>query len=192
MSSTIVALRSDLARLDGPSWQAADAGEPESTGSRSELIFEIRGPVAAIGDQAQLLRDRVANGGTCWTAISEGLQDIEQTVTRVSRLLCELAETHAPGAGPGEALRRASTDLVQFARSVGAKSDAIDDGPTAVHLARGERPISELPGGPPTIECPRGRLGGPCCSSGRRPVLAPRDTRRGGVAGDQGSPGRPR
>ena len=146
MSSTIVALRSDLARLDGPSWQAADAGEPESTGSRSELIFEIRGPVAAIGDQAQLLRDRVANGGTCWTAISEGLQDIEQTATRVSRLLCELAETHAPGAGPGEALRRASTDLVQFARSVGAKSDAIDDGPTAVHLARGERPISELPG----------------------------------------------
>jgi DNA-binding NarL/FixJ family response regulator len=145
MSSTFVALRSDLARLDGPSWQAADAGEPESTGSRSELIFEIRRPVAAIGDQAQLLRDRVANGGTDWTAISEGLQHIEQTATRVSRLLCELAETHAPGAGPGEALRRASADLVQFARSVGAKSDA-DGGPTAVHLACGERPIRELPG----------------------------------------------
>jgi DNA-binding NarL/FixJ family response regulator len=145
MSSTVVPLSSDLARLDGPSWHAADAGELGSTRSRSQLIPDIRGELAAIRGQAQLLRDRVANGGTDWTAISEGLQHIEQAATRVSRLLCELAETRAPGAGPGEAVRRASTDLVQFARGVGAKSDAIDDGPTAAHLARGERPISELP-----------------------------------------------
>jgi DNA-binding NarL/FixJ family response regulator len=139
MSSTVVPLSSDLARLDGPSWHAADAGEPGSTRSRSQLIPDIRSELTAIRGQAQLVRDRVANGGTDWTAISEGLQHIEQAATRVSRLLGELAETRA------QAVRRASTDLVQFARGVGAKSDAIDDGPTAVHLARDERPISELP-----------------------------------------------
>jgi len=139
MSSTIVPLSSDLARLEGPSWHAADAGEPESTRSRSQLIPGIRSELAAIRGQAQLLRDRVANGGTDWTAISEGLQHIEQAVTQVSQLLGELAETRA------QAVHRASTDRVQFARGVGAQGDAIDDGPTAVHLARGEPPISELP-----------------------------------------------
>jgi DNA-binding NarL/FixJ family response regulator len=110
------------------------------------VIPDIRSELAALRAQVQLFRDRVANGGTDWTAISEGLQHVEQAASHVSQLLCELVETPAPGAGPAEALCRASTDLVQFARGVGANSDATHDGPTALRLARGEQPVSELPG----------------------------------------------
>jgi signal transduction histidine kinase len=91
-----------------------DAGEADADPSPAQLIHEIRTLLAAIRDQVELLRYRVANGRTDQAPIAQGLQRIEAAATQVSQLVYELAVSRAPQEVRGAGLRPALAQVVQF------------------------------------------------------------------------------
>jgi DNA-binding CsgD family transcriptional regulator len=112
---------------------------------RGQQIHDIRTLLAAIRDQAQLLRSRTADAGTDWAALAECLQYIEEAATHLGRLIDAIADSPMSRAGSSAGLVRSPTDLIQFARAVETTSDASDHGPLTTCLAGGERPFSQLP-----------------------------------------------
>jgi DNA-binding NarL/FixJ family response regulator len=123
-----------------------DAGEPDSDPSHAQLVYEIRTLLAAIRDQVELLRYRVANGRTDQAPIGQGLQRIEAAATQVSQLVYELAESRAPQEVRGAGLRPALAHVVQFDQGVEPTNAAAEDEPVPVYVARAQRPRNQQPG----------------------------------------------
>src|SRR5882762_6790808 len=99
MPSTVVPLRSDLARPGR---------------SHTQLMHDMRTPLAAIRGQVELLRDRVAHGSTDRAEFVEGLQDIEAAAMRLGHLLGELVDCHVPGAEPSLQLSERELDVLRL------------------------------------------------------------------------------
>ncbi len=123
MPSTVVPLRTNLARVErarveGPTWPAAAADEPVPHRSPAHLIHDMRTPLASIRGQAELLRDRVAHGGTDWTVLAEGLQDIEDAATELGHLVYELADSRQPEPAASAAPRRTPQPVTRGTRAV--------------------------------------------------------------------------
>ena len=96
MPSTVVPLKKDQAR------------------SRTDLMHDMRTPLAAIRGQVELLRDRLANGSADRADFAEGLQDIDVAAARLGRLLGELAGCHVPGAEASPELSQRELDVLQL------------------------------------------------------------------------------
>src|SRR6202022_3462003 len=98
-----------------------EASRPEPDPTPAQLVDDIRGPLAAIRGDAQLLRRRVTNADVDAATLAVGFKRIEDPAPPPPALLGHPAALPAPESEPSLTAYRAPAEIVQLSRGVEAR-----------------------------------------------------------------------